>query len=59
MLFELSSADIDLRGEVIATPLTERGDPVIEASLIPLPDEPEEEAIEAEQEEEQQTPESA
>lgn len=31
-LFELSSKDIDLRGEVMAVALTERGDPVVEAS---------------------------
>ena len=28
-LFELSSRDIELRGEVIATTLSERGEPVI------------------------------
>ena len=39
-LFELSSKDIDLRGEVIASVLSERGDPVIEPSQIPLLDEP-------------------
>ena len=36
-LFELSSKDIDLRGEVLAAELSERGEPVIEASQIPLP----------------------
>lgn len=35
-LFELSSRDIELRGEVIATTLSERGEPVIEPSQIPL-----------------------
>ena len=35
-LFELSSRDIELRGEVIATTLSERGEPVIEPSKIPL-----------------------
>ena len=35
-LFELSSRDIELRGEVLAAELTERGEPVIEASQIPL-----------------------
>lgn len=45
-LFELSSRDIELRGEVIATQLTERKDPRIEPSEIPLPLEPEEEAEE-------------
>lgn len=42
-LFELSSKDIELRGEVLAVELTERGDPVIEPSQIPLPEEPEQE----------------
>jgi hypothetical protein len=36
-LFELSSRDIDLRGEVLAAELSERGEPIIEASQIPLP----------------------
>lgn len=40
-LFELSSKDIALRGEVIAAALTERGDPVIEPSQIPLLEDPE------------------
>ncbi len=40
-LFELSSKDVELRGEVIASVLTERGDPVIEPSQIPLLEEPE------------------
>jgi hypothetical protein len=35
-LFELSSKDIALRGEVLAAPLTERGDPIIEPSQFPL-----------------------
>jgi len=35
-LFELSSRDIELRGEVIATTLSERKEPVIEPSQIPL-----------------------
>ena len=43
-LFELSSRDIELRGEVIATQLTERKDPIVEPSEIPLPEEPEQEA---------------
>lgn len=42
-LFELSSRDIELRGEVVAAELSERGEPVIEASQIPLPMAPEEE----------------
>lgn len=36
-LFELSSRDIDLRGEVLTAELSERGEPVIEPSQIPLP----------------------
>ncbi len=36
-LFELSSKDIELRGEVLQVAATERGDPVIEPSQIPLP----------------------
>ena len=39
ILFELSSRDIELRGEVIQTELSERGEPVIEPSQIPLLDE--------------------
>ena len=38
-LFELSSKDIALRGEVFAAQLTERGDPIIEPSEFLLPDE--------------------
>ena len=40
-LFELSSKDFELRGEVIAAELSERGEPVVEPSPIPLPVEPE------------------
>ncbi len=60
-LFELSSGDIHLRGKVIATQLAERGDPVIEASQNPLPQEPERdgETPEPGQEEEHETPENA
>ncbi len=39
-LFELSSKDIELRGEVVAAELSERGEPVIEPSAIPLPEAP-------------------
>ncbi len=39
-LFELSSRDIGLRGEVLAAALTERGDPAIEPSPTPLPQAP-------------------
>ena len=40
-LFELSSGDMELRGEVIESQLTERGEPLIEPSEILLPEEPE------------------
>jgi hypothetical protein len=40
-LFELSSRDIDLRGEIMAVPLADRGDPIVEPSAIPLPRDPE------------------
>ena len=40
-LFELGSKDFELRGEVLAAELSERGEPVIEASQIPLLLEPE------------------
>ena len=36
-LFELSSKDIGLRGDVLAVELSERGEPVIEPSQNPLP----------------------
>lgn len=52
-LFELSSKDIELRGEVLAAELTEKREPILEASQIPLLLEPEPEpgpAIEAETE---------
>jgi hypothetical protein len=41
-LFELSSKDIALRGEVLAVQLTERGDPIIEpsANLLQEPADP-------------------
>ncbi|WP_205422635.1 hypothetical protein [Seongchinamella sediminis] len=37
ILFELSAKDIELRGEVVAAPLSERGEPLIEPSQVPLP----------------------
>jgi hypothetical protein len=43
-LFELSSKDIELRGEVLAAELSERGEPVIEPSQIPLLEESEQPA---------------
>ena len=49
-LFELSSKDIALRGEVLAVQLTERGDPIVEPSQFPLLDEAGEEAQEPEAE---------
>ena len=36
-LFELSAKDVELRGEVVNAPLSERGEPSIEPSEIPLP----------------------
>ena len=45
-LFELSSKDIELRGEVLPTSLSERGEPVVEASSIPVPGEDMEEPSE-------------
>ena len=53
-LFELGSKDIELRGEVIAAELTERREPIIEPSQIPLLLESEPEP-ESEQEPEQGT----
>tara|TARA_B110000503_G_scaffold44038_1_gene71969 strand:- start:127 stop:462 length:336 start_codon:yes stop_codon:yes gene_type:complete len=47
-LFELSSRDIELRGEVRPTALSERGEPVIEPSQIPLLDESDTDATESE-----------
>ena len=37
-LFELSSKDFELRGEIIEAQLSGKGDPEVEASDIPLPD---------------------
>ena len=39
-LFELSSKDIELRGEVLAVAMNERGEPAVQPSDILLPDEP-------------------
>lgn len=36
-LFELGSKDFELRGEVVAVPLSERGEPMVEPSQVPLP----------------------
>lgn len=40
-LFELGSKDFELRGEVFAAALTERGEPAVEPSRVPLPVAPE------------------
>lgn len=43
-LFELSSKDFELRGDVVTAELSERREPIIEASQIPLPMAPEAES---------------
>lgn len=40
LLFELSSKNIDLRGEVLAVEVSARGEPVLEISTTPLPEAP-------------------
>ena len=40
-LVELSTKDIELRGEVLTVALNERGNPIVEPSQNPLPAEPE------------------
>lgn len=37
LLFELSSKNIDLRGEVLAAEVNAKGEPVLEISTTPLP----------------------
>jgi hypothetical protein len=37
LLFELSSKDVDLRGEVVTAAVDERGEPLVEPSTHPLP----------------------
>ncbi len=56
-LFELSTKDIELRGEAVAAELNERGNPVIEPSQIPLPclEEEPEAIVESGDESEEQT----
>lgn len=58
-LFELSSRDIELRGEVVTAQLSERGEPLIEPSDTPLPeqagDDAEDGAVEEHPASEQQT----
>ena len=39
-LFELSSKDFELRGDIIAAELNTKGDPIVEVSDIPLPEVP-------------------
>lgn len=59
ILFELSSKDIELRGEVVGTTLSDKGDPEVEPSENPLPEEPEAEFTEPEPQAEQKTQENA
>ena len=59
-LFELSSRDFDLRGEVLAAPLTEKGEPDVEPSAHLLPKKKPEQAPEQEPEQKpQQEPQPA
>ena len=52
ILFELSSKDFELRGEVVQVEASERGEPIIEPSQIPLLVEVEaDEPVEAREEE--------
>ena len=44
-LVELSSKDFELRGEIVAAELSERGEPMVQASKIPLAVEPEPENV--------------
>ncbi|MDO8862231.1 hypothetical protein Q6D67_11000 [Haliea sp. E1-2-M8] len=37
LLFELSSKDVDLRGEVVTAAVDDRGEPLLEPSNNPLP----------------------
>ncbi|MFT6956289.1 MAG: hypothetical protein ACJAYC_001293 [Halieaceae bacterium] len=39
-LFELSSKDVELRGEILPVELNSRGYPVLEVSAVPLPEIP-------------------
>ena len=48
-LVELSTKDIDLRGDVVAATLSDRGEPMVEASAIPLPDVAQADAAQPEQ----------
>jgi hypothetical protein len=44
-LFELGSKDIELRGEICAATLSNRGEPMVEVSDIPLPEVPEDQPL--------------
>ena len=44
-LFELSSKDIELRGEICAATLSNRGEPMVEVSDTPLPQVPEDQPL--------------
>ena len=45
-LFELSSKDVELRGEILPVELNSRGYPVLEVSAVPLPEIPGAEDVE-------------
>lgn len=42
-LFELSSKDFELRGDILEAQLNEKGEPIVQVSDIPLPSLPEDE----------------
>ena len=44
-LFELSSKDVELRGDIIVAQLNAKGAPLVQVSDIPLPDVPPEEQL--------------
>lgn len=46
-LFELSSKDFELRGEIVEAQLSAKGEPEVEASDIPLPETQADEAAES------------
>lgn len=54
-LVELSARDIELRGSVVAAQLSERGEPVLELSNIPLPPVPQEPQVQVPAEDQSQT----
>ena len=49
-LFELSSKDYELRGEIVKAEATEKGEPILEVSDIPVPVDPAEEEASGEEE---------